>query len=424
MATRRVRRIRRTKKQVHRAHGRKTKHHHKRNHNRITRRHQGGMFMGRAVMKALFSTKLNPKNGPLYDGIEVYKVDDVYGVGSRPLNEYDSSDENDQRYAHKIRHYLDKAGIPYDPRTKIILNQKNFDKFVDAVTPKSYYGEPATTSYNPGTFEPKAEFVPTQIVIRAEGVQFGQTSKQWNGMQCVFDKDTTPFAQVVFVKLSGAVRVKFVLPSARVAYCALAQCVDDQIFKKVDTDYGLLSPSVTIELIPSYSERKEEWNVTSSIGNVYTQFKQYFDRCTTGVGYNEHAYKFYEQNNPIVSTLFFTKPTDVEYSPEVLLKVNNRNLDSCSAIIQAQPDNVLSPPEKETLNALIGNYKKQLSENDSNIDELKRLNDEITLFVKAEVPKLLIKATKAAAAMRPSSPSPDFLAGNMSTLSLGGVARQ
>ena len=429
MATRRVRRIKRAgskKKQVHRV--RKTKHHHKRNHNRITRRHQGGMW--KSIFKAIGTTKINPKGGPLYDGIEVYKVDDVYGVGNQTLNEYDSSDEANQRYAHKIRYYLDKAGISsYNSLDQIQLTQTDFDKFKQVFTNITAGFEPL---YVPTTFRPrvsgtKAELKldPKRIVINASGVQFKGTPQSWNNGKCMFDNYTvtTPFAKVDFVisRADSSVRVKFTLPSMDVAYCALAQYGDH-----AENVYDLLSPSATLVLSPTTDRERSEdnWDVTLPIDTFYTKFRQYFDRCKTGTGFNEHAYKFYEERNPLISTLFFTKPTEVEYPPEVLLTVNNRNLEAATKLIAAQPDNVLSPTEKGTLNALIDNYKKQLLDNRSNNAELNRLDKEITSFVKVDIAQLLLKAQKAAA-MSPSSSGMDALAGIMSGLTpMGGVARR
>ena len=451
MATRRVKRIRRTKKQVHRAHGRKTKHHHKRNHNdRHTRRHQGGMQAIIGAVKLFKGSKLNEKGtteSPTpFDGIEVnyFKKYDTFhlGNGRYTLHDY-LSDRSKMDYGEKIQAALNRTNDKI--RALSMINQDEVGGTISLakmneleLTPGQFvYFAAATNSDQrsqelfdrlyPAEAKPAAaaaaaepELDPKRIVMNARGVQFKGTPKSWNNGKCMFDnyKDTTPFAKVDFVmsRTDRSVRVKFTLPSLdKVAYCALAQYGDH-----AENVYDLLSPSATLVLSPTTDRERSEdnWDVTSPIDTFYTEFLQYFDRCKTGTGFNERAYTFYQERNPIVSTLFFEKPPSVEYSAQVLLNVSNKNLNAATELIAAQPDNVLSPPEKGTLNALIGNYRKQLSENDSNIAELKRLNDDITSFVKKEIAMLLFQARKASA-MRPSS-----LAHQMSILTpMGGVAR-
>jgi len=123
MATRRVKR---SKKQVHRARDRKTN----RRRQRHSRRHQGGMFKSFAK---LFTKKINEKGGRLYDGIEVFSTgDNEFHIGNRRLDAYDAStDPNDRVYADKIRFYLKAVGIQHS-NDMIVLDQSNFDKFVAA----------------------------------------------------------------------------------------------------------------------------------------------------------------------------------------------------------------------------------------------------------------------------------------------------
>ncbi len=124
MATRRVKR---SKKQVHRARDRKTN----RRRQRHTRRHQGGMF--KSFAKFVGTKTINPKGGQLYDGIEVFSPgENVFHIGNRRLDAYDAStDPNDRVYADKIRFYLKAAGIQHR-NDMIVIDQSNFDKFVAA----------------------------------------------------------------------------------------------------------------------------------------------------------------------------------------------------------------------------------------------------------------------------------------------------
>ena len=142
MATRRVKR---SKKQVHRAHGRKTNRHRKtKRHSRITRRHQGGMLKSFAK---LFTKKMNEKGGPLYDGIEVFSPEDnAFHIGNQRLDAYDaSSNPNDKVYADKIRFYLKAADIRHS-NDMIVLDQTNFDKFVRAFASNTFNAPSAVAS--------------------------------------------------------------------------------------------------------------------------------------------------------------------------------------------------------------------------------------------------------------------------------------
>jgi hypothetical protein len=134
--TRRVKRVKRSKKQVHRARDRKTNRRHKTNRRRYTRRQRGGML--KAMAKRFAGEKLNPKGGPNYGGIEVLKVnidDGVrYYIGNQPLNKYaESSNQSDRDYGKLITTYL--TGLVVTPDTgktfngQLYLDQDNFDKF-------------------------------------------------------------------------------------------------------------------------------------------------------------------------------------------------------------------------------------------------------------------------------------------------------
>ena len=125
-----TRRVKRSKKQVHRSCGRKT------NRRRYTRRQRGGMLKAAAMGFAKFigATKINPKGGLMFNGIEVFSIgDNAFHIGSRSLDEYDkSSDPNDKVYADKIRFYLTAAGIHHED-DMIVLDRSSFDKFKNAI---------------------------------------------------------------------------------------------------------------------------------------------------------------------------------------------------------------------------------------------------------------------------------------------------
>ena len=132
MASRRVKRIKRTKKQVH--HGpRKTKHRRQRH----TIRQRGGML--KAFTKLVAGQKLNPRGGLNYGGIEVLKVvrDDGevrYYIGNKPLKQYaESSNQYDRDYGNLITKKLTGLFVTPDNgkmfHDQLYLDQTNFDKF-------------------------------------------------------------------------------------------------------------------------------------------------------------------------------------------------------------------------------------------------------------------------------------------------------
>jgi hypothetical protein len=268
----------------------------------------------RGFNKALFTTRLNSRGGTLYDGIEVYMIKDNtetrYGVGNRPLNEYDSSDEDDQRYAHKIRHYLDKAGILYDPRTKIILNQKNFDKFVDAVAPKSYFGEAATTSYDPNSFRAAApapapappEPEPT-FALENGPIGSRKMLLYYKGIPKDFKMDKSlaidvpvgpksPISKLIFFGNAGEITIKYVLKPDAMSYCAMARY--DAVNQFAPTRDGELNhefpPSITKKLHLLKKGKKEE--LDTQIRTMIAKIESYANDCAAekDVMDNGHAY--------------------------------------------------------------------------------------------------------------------------------------
>ena len=133
--TRRVKRIRRTKKQVHHVRRKTNRRHQMQKH---TRRQRGGMGFFQSFVKRVSTEKLNPKNGPLYDGIEVFKVDlqdgARYYIGNQPLIQYlRSSIPTEIAYGKKIQNALSGIDQMVDQgdtfKDQLFLDQVNFDKF-------------------------------------------------------------------------------------------------------------------------------------------------------------------------------------------------------------------------------------------------------------------------------------------------------
>jgi hypothetical protein len=132
MATRRMKRIKRTKKHLH--HGRrKTNRRHLRN---ATKR--GGMLKWAA--KTFSSERINKRGGPLYGGIEVFKsiVDGNprYNIGNSSLEAYMQSSPEDKIYGELIKIILSKINTGSKIVTKggpfegvVFLDQAGFDTF-------------------------------------------------------------------------------------------------------------------------------------------------------------------------------------------------------------------------------------------------------------------------------------------------------
>ena len=128
MATRQVKRIKRTKKHLLRGR-RKT----------CTRHNRGGMLKYLASNSSIFD---NPKGGEKYNGIEVWTrgtgLERQYYIGNRPLQEYlESSVEDDRVYGTKIQNALNNIEYNVKPtfpfKGQIYLDTVNFHKFQDAL---------------------------------------------------------------------------------------------------------------------------------------------------------------------------------------------------------------------------------------------------------------------------------------------------
>lgn len=203
-ASRRVKRIKRSKKQVHRAHGRKT------NRRRYTRRQRGGMGFFQSLVKRVSTEKLNPKNGPLYDGIEVFKVDlqdgARYYIGNQPLNQYlRSSIPTEIAYGKKIQKTLNGIDQMVDQgdtfKDQLFLDQVNFDKFqakfpaaagaaasVAAAAPVAAPAPAAAAASSAAEFDKRC-------VITSNQVSFLGTPIPWQDHNLPLEITTFEFAQ-------------------------------------------------------------------------------------------------------------------------------------------------------------------------------------------------------------------------------------
>lgn len=476
MATRRVRRIKRAgskKRQSH--HGRKTKHHHKRNHNRITRRHQGGMQAILGAVKLFTGSKLNEKGtteSPTpFDGIEVnyFKKYNTFHLGNGRYELIDYlSDRSKMEYGEKIQAALNRTNAKIRALSKInqeevggIISDEKMNEL--ELTPGQFvYFAAATKSDHrrqelfdrlyPAEAEPPKEEPRTAFALKIVGksmtlffqkkphtLSLGSSTEV--DIPPELNSDQNPVFKLIFTPGPGVkLTVKYVLKRDAMSYCAMTRYANENqhdlsIHTTGEFDYTI--PCITKYLdITSATETSGDTRVNyqldSQILPIIKSIATYANDCANDKDRFAHARKQYEDlDMPAtlksnILALFPQVLPEEKIDPALQAKMDARKarsfltssirrLESATKLIAAQPDSVLSPTEKEPLNGRIEYYKTQLSANGSNIAELNRLDNEIILFGTVEIPTLLIQAKKAAA-MRPSSPGMDALAGRMSGL--------
>ena len=408
MATRRVKRIKRTKKHLHHVR-RKTN----RRRQRHTRRQRGGMLAAFKGLGKLFVKKINPRGGSLYDGIEVFSTDDnTFHIGNQRLDEYDASHKlEDKIYADKIRFYLTNAKIQFDHGDMIALDKTIFDKFVSAFA----YGK---KPYDPTTFSQKSAAVDSatdtdsrKILIQEGGVSFGSIFKPWSDNSCTFDEKQRPFTKYVFTKqrTPPSVRVAFVMSSMDAkTYCALAKYqTEDSRMYDFKIDFSLISPSVTITLD---AKPVESWDIRDDFEITYGKILGCYSSCEQP--YTD-SYEFYEEKNPVIATLFFTKKTETVYSPIVYKNHIQKLINSC--VDQLQDPNInklFTKVEATTIVTKLEAFKQKLeSSSDQDLNALKQLDEYVYNYVRLTFNKFLGQKTKE-----------QSLADQMSRLSIGSSA--
>lgn len=403
-ASRRVKRIKRSKKQVHRAHGRKTNR--RRQMQRHTRRQRGGMGFFQSFVKQVSTEKLNPKNGPLYDGIEVFKVDlqdgARYYIGNQPLIQYlRSSIPTEIAYGKKIQKALDGIDQMVDQgdtfKDQLFLDQVNFDKFQAKFPAAAGAGAGAAAAAS--VTAPVAEKPDSnKIFIKSTGVQFGAIFKPWGvSNTCEFSDDENPcFTQYVFTKHEKPklVNVKYVMPSMDAkTYCALAAYEAVQLYSLVPRfDYGLISPGVTVTF-----ELQEKDEITSSFLNTGIQLTAHYGSCKEP--YDDSLYTFYQDRNSLVAAMFFDKPDKVvEWSDQVYINLIKKH-------IAEGKENAVNPifPKAQTSIMMIQleDFELRLNALTAKPDSegLKQLDSEVTNYIRTGFQGSLLQAKKTKASL-------------------------
>jgi hypothetical protein len=227
-------------------------------------------------------------------------------------------------------------------------------------------------------------------LIKREGVHLRGKFNPWSGNVCKIEIDDVPFTQYVFTAANEntpSVSVKYVMSSMDAkTFCALAKYAKEgSTLNERTINFSLISPSVTITL---YLKKKEdEWDITTTFDSVYDAIKRDYAACEepyTG------SYEFYQEENPIIATLFFTKPPETVYDPIVYQRVIQRRIAACVDQIQLNM-NLFEQNEVVTIVTQLEYFKKTLNEMKENpiLEDLKKLDNEVNDYVRVTFQRLV-----------------------------------
>ena len=382
-----TRRVKRSKKQVH--HGRR-----KTNRRRYTRRQRGGRKIPVCATSG-FDFWGNSKGIAItYDtdsqmytiGNESYKI-----LLTRPR--YEGA-------LNIVREHFSQVLKDDEP---VRLDQLQFNTFKQKycivfapIGGKEQCG--SITDFNPPSAAPVAPVAAAsatdtdsnKILIKREGVQFGSISKPWTRNACEFPEDVGPFKKYVFTiqTTPPSVLVKYVMSSDAKTFCALAKCATDDGSRMNDfkIDYNLVSPSVIITL---QAQNVESWNIKDDFEITYRKILMFYDSCEepyTG------SYDFYQEKNPLIATLFFTKPPETVYAPIVYQRVIQKLIKSCVDQIRLN-NKLFRADEVTTIVTRLEDFKQRLQTQD--LKALQQLDNEVNTYVRVEFQRLLVQAKKA-----------------------------
>jgi len=296
MATTRVKRTGSNQRKSQRLHGRKTKRQHK-HHNRITRRQRGGMF--RLFAKRLATKNINPKYGPLYGGIEVFKadVDGVlrYYIGNKPIDMYIASAKpaNNaygkliQSKLNGIKSFVDEGGGAFNGMT--FIDQVNFDKFSAQFPSAASASEP----------------VKLEILLKPEGIQFGDQLFEW----------PLPTRNVEPLEITQRMfqRVSF---KNEMIKSALKGSIDKIVFFKriTDTPGGTTAGTTFVSIY--FLESNEQ--AMCALAN-YREAIKYPSVSTVSIQLlsDDFSPKGTPPNQPHVATILLTDPKDTDFTNQI-----------------------------------------------------------------------------------------------------------
>jgi hypothetical protein len=433
MATRRVKRIKRTKKQVHRARGRKTN----RRCRRYTRRQRGGRIITvceksgffEAVASGIVITyddethmfKIGSDDYETVEQLEKFKGAARYKRAVSVLNHMGetSTQLNWYNFARFANMYCPNAADPQcaqitafvDSHRSSRIEDKN-STFVGRIIQDSIkYGQNdnkhSDTGFklwidmaNAAASGAAASATDTdtdskKILINENGVQLRRKYKTWSRDVCEIDDDGMPFTKCVFIKntTDHSVSVKYVMSSDARTFCALANYTS--LLYERTTDYSFISPSVTIRLIAK--ERVPQFDITGEFDHVYVAIKSAYEKCAkpyTG------SYEFYQEKNPLIAIFYFTKPPKMVYTPIVYQNHIQNLINSCVDQIKLNRQlftDVETTPivdELETFKQRLKELKELRDDPKPNLEALKILDNEVNTYVRVTFQRLLVQKTK------------------------------
>lgn len=433
MATRRVKRVKRSKKQVHRARDRKTNRRHKTNHRRYTRRQRGGAIIKVCEKKGLFEA--------LASGIDITYDDEThwFKIGTKPTILDLETFNGKKRYERAVRVLRQIYG---ENENSTQLNWSNFAQFANmycyknAADPQcaqitgfvdlyrsstivdqnaSVVGRIIQTSIEEGEKQANnktnnrfkqsldssgasgaaASATDTdskKILIQEGGVSFGSIFKPWSDNSCTFDEKQGPFTKYVFTKQRNppSVRVAFVMsPMDAKTYCALAKYqMEGSKIHEYTIDYNLISPSITLTL---NAKPVESWDIRDDFEITYGKILGCYSSCEQP--YTD-SYEFYEEKNPVIATLFFTKKPETVYAPIVYKNHIQKLINSCVDQV-TKNKKLFTEDETRTIVTKLEEFKKRLETlTDQDMNALKQLDSEVSDYVRVTFNRLLVQKTK------------------------------
>lgn len=434
-ATRRVKRVKRSKKQVH--HGRrKTNRRHKTNRRRYTRRQRGGRIITvcEKTHTGFFKTESNAS------GIDIMYDDEthMFKIGSAHYETVESlrSFKGAARYERAVS-VLNRMG-----ETSTQLNWYNFARFANMYCPNAADPQCAqitafVDSHRSSRIEDKNPTVVGRIIqdsikygqndnkhsdasfknslgssgasgaaapddtdsrkilLNEQGVKFRGFIHKWMGEVCEIDHDAEPFTKYVFTmnKTSSppSVSIKYVMSSNAKTFCALAkyQMEGSRVYD-FKIDFSLFSPSLTLTL---HAKDANPWDITSEFDLVPTTISRFYDSCEQP--YTD-SYEFYEEKNPVIATLFFTKKPETVYDSIVYKNHIQKLINSC--VDQLQDPNInklFTKVEATTIVAKLEEFKERLeTSSDQDMNALKQLDKDVFQYVQLTFKKFLGQKTK------------------------------
>ena len=372
-----TRRVKRSKKQVH--HGRR-----KTNRRRYTRRQRGGR-------KFTVCEKTGSDFFGTSKGIAItYDTEaKTYTIGNHP---YDTLKTN-PRYANALNELPNPP--PMNDGGSIILTQSHFDEFKtkyctgfadmggkqQCESIKSF--RPPVASAAPVAAASATDTDSNKILIKREGVQFGSIFKQWTMNACEFPEVAEPFKKYVFTMqiTPPSVIVKYVMSSDAKTFCALVNYENDNSKINESTlDYSLISPSVTITL---QAKNVALWDIKNDFEITYGKILRFYNSCEepyTG------SYDFYQEKNPLIATLFFTKPPETVYAPIVYQNYIAKLIKSCVDQIRLN-NKLFREDEVTTIVTRLEDFKQRLKTQD--LEALQKLDNEVNTYVRVEFQRLV-----------------------------------